>query len=81
MRQFFHFDSVLDDVSRWLERKTRISFVNWNDFQIDFRSKPPIQCNLALAKVAASFQRAEIKKAKIYRLFDFENEWRRDENP
>ena len=81
MRQFFHFDGVFDDFSWWFERKTGISLVDGNSIEINFRTESPIQFNLALAKVVAFFQRAEIEKAEIHRLLHFEDKRRRNEDP
>jgi len=81
VRQFFHFDSVLDDLAFRVEGKTRSCFVDRDNFQVDFRSESSIQCDLAPAKVMAFLQRAEIEKPEIHRLLHFEDKRRRDEDP
>ena len=81
MRQLFHFDDVLGDFAARIERKTGGCFVDRENIEVDLRSESSIQCNLALAKVVAFFQRAEIEKTEIYRLLHFEDERRRNEDP
>jgi len=80
-RQFFHFDGVLDNAAWCFEGETGISLVDWNSLEINFWAQPSIQFDLALAKVAAFFQCAEIEKAEIHRLFHFEDKWRCNEDP
>ena len=81
MRELSHFDGVLNDFPRWFERKAGISLVNGNSVEINFRTESAIQFNLALAKVVAFFQRAEIEKAEIHRLLHFEDKRRRNKDP
>src|SRR6266496_4481073 len=74
MWKLFHLDRVLVDFAFSVEGKIGTSFVDRHDSQIDFRSKPSIQLDLALAKMLALFQRTEIEKAKIDGLLHFEDE-------
>src|SRR2546430_3314628 len=90
--QLSHLDAVLGDcllrhsgcggwISFCIEGKTGSALVNRNHSQVDVRTEPAIQFKLALAKVTALFKRAEIKKAEVHRLLDFENKWRRHQYP
>src|ERR1044071_7864373 len=81
MRQFFHFDGVLDDFAFAVKGKTGCSLADRNSVEINFRTESPVQFNLTLAKVVAFFQRAEIQKAEIHRLLHFEDKRRRNEDP
>ena len=79
--QLSHLDAVLGDFSFCIEGKTGSALVNRNHSQVDVRTEPAIQVKLALAKVTALFQRAEIKKPELHRLLHFEDKRRRDEHP
>src|SRR5437867_7813692 len=81
MRQLSHLDGVLNGFPPWFERKAGISFVDGNSVEINFRTEPTVQFNLAPAKVAAFFQRAEIQKHEIHRFLHFEDKRRRNEDP
>src|SRR5206468_6143848 len=81
MRQFFHLHGVVDDFPRWFEREAGISLIDGNSVEINFRTEPSIQFNLALAKVVAFFEGAEIEKAEIHRLLYFEDKRRRNKDP
>ena len=81
MRQLSHLDGVLNGFPPWFERKAGISFVDGNSVEINFRTEPTVQFNLAPAKVAAFFQRAEIQKPEIHRFLHFEDKRRRNEDP
>jgi hypothetical protein len=81
MRQFFHIHGVIDDFPRWFEREAGISLIDGNSVEINFRTESSIQFNLALAKVVAFFQRAEIEKTEIHRLLHFEDKRRRNKDP
>src|SRR4030095_15450279 len=81
MRQFFHFDGVLDDFAFAVKGNTGSSLIDWNNVEINFRTEPSVQFDFAPAKVAAFFQCAEIKKTEIYRFLHFEDKRRSNENP
>ena len=81
MRQLSHFDGVLNNFPWRIERKAGISLVDGDSVEINSRTEPPVQFNLAPAKVAAFFQRAEIQKPEIHRFLHFEDKRRRNEDP
>ncbi|PYK13230.1 MAG: hypothetical protein DME65_02535 [Verrucomicrobia bacterium] len=81
MRQLSHLDRVLNDIARWFERKPSPSLVDWHRVEINFRTKPPVQFDLAPAIIATFLQCAEIQKAEIQRLLHFKDKWRRNEDP
>src|SRR5437588_11220375 len=65
--QLFHLYAVLGGFSVCLER-------------IHIRSKPPIEKELELTKIAALFQGAEIEKPEIHRFLYFEDKVSRDKH-
>ena len=63
------------------EAQDTVTLGDTRDLKVDLIGKPAIELEFALAVLMTELQRAEVQKAKLHWLLDFENQRRGDEHP